>query len=61
MFNSANVDLKKEPSFYIDIKDQVKMVCADFGKVISIHVEPCPKGHIWVKFDPMDFRGASKT
>lgn len=33
MFDPKKVDLKKEPSFYIDMKDQVKLVCADFGKV----------------------------
>jgi len=61
MFDPNKVDLKKDPSFYIDIKDQVKQVCTDFGKVVQIHVEQGTEGHIWVKFDPNDTRGAVRT
>ena len=62
MFDLKKVDLKKEPSFFIDIKDQVKLICADFGKVQQIHVEQASnEGRIWVKFDANDIRGAIKT
>lgn len=61
MFCSEEIDLKTNPSFYIDIKDQVKMVCSEYGRVAQIHVEPSVQGRIWVKFDPMDMRGAIKT
>lgn len=61
MFDPKKVDLRVEPSFYIDIKDQVKLVCADFGKVMQIHVEQGSEGFIWVRFDSNDVRGSSKT
>ena len=37
------------------------MVCSEYGRVAQIHVEPSVQGRIWVKFDPMDMRGAIKT
>ena len=61
LFDVAKVDLKKEPSFYIDIKDQVKMVCSDFGKVMQVHIEQGSLGHVWVRYDSNDIRGAVKT
>ena len=61
LFDSNVVDLVKEPSFYIDIKDQVWTVCLDFGKVSHVHVEQGSDGVVYVKFDPNDLRGAVKT
>jgi len=61
MFDPKKVDVKKNSSFCIDIKDQVKQVCTDFGKVVQIHVEQGTEWHIWVKFDSNDIRGAVKT
>ena len=61
IFDPKKVELKKDPSFYIDIKDQIKKVCTDFGKVVQIHVEQGTEGHIWIKFDYNDIRGAVKT
>jgi len=62
MFDPKKVDLRKEPSFYIDIKDQVMLICNDFGKVQQIYVEQTSnEGRIWVKFDANDIRGAIKT
>jgi hypothetical protein len=36
MFDLKKVDLKKDASFFIDIKDQIKVCCTDFGKVVQI-------------------------
>lgn len=39
MFDASKIDLKKEPAYFIDIKEQVKMVCADFGQVNRVYIE----------------------
>ena len=39
MFDVSKIDLRKEPSFFIDIKDQIKEICADFGKVDRIFID----------------------
>lgn len=62
MFDPKKVDLRKDPTFYLDVKDQVKTMCTDFGKVQQVHMEQdAPEGRIWVKFDSNDIRGAVKT
>lgn len=62
MFDLKKVDLKKDASFFIDIKDQIKVCCTDFGKVVQIQVDQgSSEGRIWVRFDPNDIRGAIKT
>lgn len=62
IFDQKKVDLRKDPSFFIDIKDQVKTVCSDFGKVLQIYIDQgSAEGRIWVRFDDNDIRGAIKT
>ena len=62
MFEPKRVDLKKEPSFFIDIKEQIKTISSDFGKVVQITVDQGHEdGRVWVRFDPNDIRGAIKT
>jgi len=39
MFDPAQVDLKKDPAFFIDIKEQVEDVCRELGKVEKVWVE----------------------
>mmetsp|Transcript_44267 Transcript_44267/g.42969 ORF Transcript_44267/g.42969 Transcript_44267/m.42969 type:complete len:274 (+) Transcript_44267:519-1340(+) len=39
MFDPNQVDLKKEPAFFIDIKDTVMDVCSELGKVEKAWVE----------------------
>ena len=61
MFDATQVDLKKDPSFFMDIKDQVACVCKDFGKVDHIFVEQNSDGHVWVKFRADDSNGAARV
>ena len=62
MFDRKKVDLQKDPNFYIDIKDQVKACCSDFGRVVLVFVEQASdEGRVWVKFDSNDVRGATRT
>ena len=39
MFDATQVDLKKDPSFFMDIKDQVASMCNNYGKVDHVFVE----------------------
>jgi len=39
MFDPALVDLKKDPAFFIDIKEQVEDICNEMGKVEKVWVE----------------------
>ena len=48
MFDTTQVDLKNEPSFFMDIKDQVSAVCGQFGKVDRVYVEQNSDGFVWV-------------
>ena len=61
LFDPTTIDLKKDPAFFIDIKDQVLQVCQDFGKVDKIFVEQRSDGHVWVRFQAEDIAGATKT
>ena len=61
MFDPTQVDLRKDPSFFMDIKDQVTSVCNDFGKTERIFVEQNSDGHVWVKFHADDNGGAQRT
>ena len=61
MFDTTQVDLRKDPSFFMDVKDQVASVCAEFGKVERIYVEQNSDGHVWVQFKSEDFAGAMRT
>ena len=39
MFDANNVDLKREPAFFIDIKEQVEEICNELGKVEKVWLE----------------------
>lgn len=60
MFDSTSVDLKKDPAFFIDIKEQVEDVCGEMGKVEKVWVEQAA-GNVWVKFNKNDVQGAVRT
>ena len=61
LFDPTIVDLKKDPSFFIDIKEQVIQVCNDFGKVEKVFVEQRSEGRVWVKYSENDLKGAKAT
>lgn len=61
MFDTTQVDLKKEPSFFMDIKDQVNSVCSEFGKVERIYVEQNSDGQVWVQFKNEDAQAAVRV
>ena len=60
MFDATQVDLRRDPTFFMDIKDQVASVCAGYGKVDHIFVEQNSDGVVWVKFRSDDSGGADK-
>jgi hypothetical protein len=39
MFDPIGVDLKKDPAYFLDIKEQVTDVCSEMGKVEKVWVE----------------------
>ena len=55
------MDLKKDPSFFIDIKEQVIQICNDFGRVDKVFVEQRSEGRVWIRFQETDLKGAIKT
>ena len=57
MFDPTGVDLKKDPAYFIDVKEQVEDVCSEFGKVEKVWVEQAA-GNCWVKFNKNDIQGA---
>ena len=62
MFDSDAVDLNKDPSFFIKVKEEVQEICKDWGKVERIFVELNSAGHVWVKYGGDDARkSAEKT
>ena len=61
MFDPTQVDLQKDPSFFMDIKDQVASVCNDFGKIERIYPEQNSDGFVWVQFRADDIAGAIRT
>lgn len=58
MFDCTNLDLRKEPTYYLDIKEQVEDVCKDMGKVEKVWVEQNSPGNVWVMFNKSDVQGA---
>jgi len=50
MFDPKQVDLDKEPTFFIEIKNQVQSVTKDWGKIDHVYVEQVSKGNVWVRF-----------
>ena len=39
MFEPEQVDLKRDPAYFIDVKEQVEEVCGEMGKVEKVWVE----------------------
>ena len=61
MFDATSVDLKKDPGYFLDIKEQVTSVCSDMGKVEKVWVEQNSPGNVWVKFHKDHVQGAIKA
>ena len=60
MWDPEKVDLTKNQSFFIDLKDDVKTFCSDFGKVDLIYIEQNSNGNVWIRFED-DLPGAIRT
>ena len=58
MFDPSHADLRKDPTFFLDIKEQVEDVCKEMGKVEKVWVEQNSPGNVWVKFTKNDLKGA---
>lgn len=57
MFDPAEVDLTKEPEYFIDLKNEVTAECKRYGDVDSLLIEQSSEGNVWIRFK--DQRGAS--
>jgi RNA-binding protein 39 len=61
MFDPAQVDLRKDPAFYLDIKEQVEDVCRELSaRVEKVWVEQNSGGNVWVRFARSDLEGAMR-
>ena len=50
MFDPKEVDLQQDPSYFMDIKDQVEEACQAWGQIERIYVEQNSPGNVWIKF-----------
>jgi len=50
MFDPKEVDLQQDPSYFMDIKDQVEEACQTWGQIERIYVEQNSHGNVWIKF-----------
>jgi len=57
MFDLEEVDLAKEPTYFVDLKEEIEEECNKYGEVGQVFIEANKEGNIWVKF--RDGRGAS--
>lgn len=61
MFDHESVDLKRDPAYFIDIKEQVEEVCKEIGRVEKVWVEQNSPGNVWVRFNKSDLKGAQQA
>lgn len=60
MFDIKEVDLTKEPGYFMDLKDEVEEECRKYGDLEKLFIEQdSPDGNVWIKF--RDTKGASTT
>jgi len=57
MFVMDEVDLSKDPTFFVDLKEEIEEECNKYGEVLQTFIEANKDGNIWVKF--REGRGAS--
>jgi len=59
MFDPDQVDLRKDPAFFIDIKEQVEDICREMeGRVEKVWVEQNSPGNVWIRLNKADLRPA---
>lgn len=73
LFDPATVDLRKDPGFFLDIKEEVIGIirdnsnneyldaCSEFGKVEYSWVDQSSNGNVWVKFEDKNVQAATKS
>lgn len=62
MFDPNQVDLDKDPTFYIDIKTSVQQFVGSMGQVDTVYVEQNSAGNVWVRFGgPQSTMAASQA
>lgn len=57
MFDPKEVDLTREPEYFIDLRKEVLEQCKKYGDVDGIFIEQSSDGNLWIKFK--DQKGAS--
>lgn len=50
MFDPNLVDLDKDPTFYVEIKNQITKVVQEWGKIDIVFVEQKSLGNVWLRF-----------
>jgi len=61
MFDPTSVDMKDNPNFFSEVKDQVLDICEDCGKVEQVWVDKESEGNVWVKFSKDSVLGAERA
>lgn len=62
MFDATGVDLRNDPTFYLDVKEQVEDVCRELGgRLEKVWVEQNSPGNVWVKFNKADVEAAKQV
>lgn len=61
MFDPLQVDLKKDPAFFLDIKEQVEEISRSMGRLEKVWVEQNSPGNVWIRFNKTDIQAAHNT
>ncbi len=55
MFDPDLADLRKDPAFFIDIKEQVEDICREMGgRVEKVWIEQNSPGNVWIRLNKGD-------
>lgn len=58
LFDPTQINLKADPNFYADTKQDVFEECSNFGRVDGVWVDQNSQGNVWVKFSQNNWQAA---
>eukprot|EP00826_Nyctotherus_ovalis_P017925 TRINITY_DN1530_c0_g2_i4.p1 TRINITY_DN1530_c0_g2~~TRINITY_DN1530_c0_g2_i4.p1 ORF type:complete len:179 (+),score=53.43 TRINITY_DN1530_c0_g2_i4:1839-2375(+) len=61
LFDLSLVDLEKEPTYFLEVREDVLAECSDCGEVEDIFVDQTSNGDVWVKFANKNVNAAKKA
>jgi hypothetical protein len=61
LFDPTLVNLKEDPNFYNDTRDDVYSECSKNGKIEKIWLDENSAGNIWIKFANNNYQAAKNT